>query len=130
MPKIRFLETCKTREDRPKVFAAGSVHEVREDAANHWLSRNKAELVEDDDDAPRAAAPPLKPAATGGQAEGNARDGLPEGDPGARMKAGADAQPPVPPGPAVSPDGIIPPAADPEPKKGASVPPARPKPGK
>ena len=66
MPKVRFSETVKTKQDRPQTFEAGKVYDLSEDAAARWLVRGKAERVGDAAppaaaDAPAAPKPDPKP---------------------------------------------------------------------
>jgi hypothetical protein len=46
MVKVRFLVTRLVRDGTGTTFTAGKVYEMTEDSAQHWIRRQKAELVE------------------------------------------------------------------------------------
>ncbi len=68
MPKVKFLEHCKTREAVPQEYDAGEVVDLPVASAEHWVSRGKAEYVDQPTRAARvaAAASPIDPQVTPG----------------------------------------------------------------
>lgn len=55
--KVRFLVRCEPQDGSGRVFEQDSVHTLREDAARHWLTRNKAEVIMAKREKPKPPAP-------------------------------------------------------------------------
>lgn len=57
MPKIKFLEDRTVQDTEGQTFKKGSVHDVSDSSARHWINRGVAIEVADQ---PKAAPEPKK----------------------------------------------------------------------